>query len=132
RLRPGEGVGRNDRREAAVLPVLVRDYLAAHLALPALLEDAVLDPRGEVEPAVVVAIGGVGRDIDLPRSQREPADRPVALHAERQAELRAAQEGDQCRGIDGPLRAVRRDPEPAVVAVRPAAIVIGSEAPGLL
>ena len=111
---------------------MLGERLAALRAFPALLEDLILDPRGEVDATIIVAVGRVGRDIDLTRSEREPADRRAAFHAERLPKLGAAHEGDQCRRVDGLLLALRRHPEPAIVALGPAAIVVGREAPRLL
>ncbi len=134
RPRMREVIGGHDGGEAAVHEgrlAVVGNYLTALRAFPAIVHHLVLYARTEVQAAVVVAVRRVGRHICFTRAEREPADRRAALLADRHTEFDAADECDQRRSVDRADIALRRHPDPAVVAIGPAAVVIGREAPWL-
>src|SRR6185312_2398435 len=80
----------------------------------------------DVDPAVAIAIAAIPGVVDLARAEREPADRAAA---DAYREAATADEGDQRWRVDRPGIARPRDPAPAAVGVRPAAVVVRRVAP---
>src|SRR6185437_13767600 len=112
------------RTSLAVVVVLVVDVVDHRGAIDGVVHVDV----GDVDATVVVAVAVVPRVVDLARAEREPAHRRAA-DAHRHAPAAAAHEGHQRRRIHRACHDRPRDPAPGAADVRPAAVVVGREAP---
>ncbi len=129
RLRLDEGGRRHGDDRARHLPIRVHDVGHVDVVV-GVVDNRVVDHGvAAVDVFVIAAAHRIRGLIDLARPEREPRDATDVAAGDRDLEVRAAHEHDQCRRVIGASTHGAGYPSPCATEIRPATVVGHGEAP---